>query len=199
MNRREAIARVALLLGGTVVGGEAFAAGFQLNSNNQASTLFSAEDIKLLHEIGGIILPGLNGKPGAKDADIGAFMAMMVSDCYNPEQQKVFTTGLQKIKTDFKATYGKDFPQGNAPDQLEFLKKLDAGQRATPVPVKTGRRDYLNTDGPPVHYFLMMRQLTILGFCTSEIGATKALRYVEAPGRYDGNVPYKKGEGAWAI
>ncbi len=199
MNRREAISKVALLLGGTVVGGEAFAAGFRLHSGNQASSLFSADDIKLLHEIGGIILPSINGKPGAKDADIGAFMAMMVSDCYNPEQQKAFTTGLQKIKTDFKTAYGQEFLQGKAPDQLEFLKKLDAEQRAAPVPAKTGRREYLSPDGPPVHYFLMMRQLTILGFCTSEIGATKALRYVEAPGRYDGNVPYKKGEGAWAI
>lgn len=198
MNRREAISKVALILGGTVIGGEAFAAGFHLNPGTNAASLFTPEDVKVLHEIGSIILPAINGKPGAKDADIGTFMAMMVSDCYNAEQQKVFTAGLQKIKTDYKAAYKKDFLNGDPSSQLEFLKKLDDEQRASTETIKPGRREYLTVDGPPVHYFLMMRQLTILGFCTSEIGATKALRYVEAPGRYDGNVPYKKGEGAWA-
>jgi len=44
----------------------------------------------------------------------------------------------------------------------------------------------------------MMKELTLLGYFTSEVGATKALRYIAVPGRYDGNVPYKKGDKAWA-
>ena len=43
----------------------------------------------------------------------------------------------------------------------------------------------------------MMKQLTLLGFFTSEVGATKALRYLPVPGHYDGNFPYKKGDRAW--
>ena len=50
----------------------------------------------------------------------------------------------------------------------------------------------------PAHYFRMMKELTILGYFTSEIGATQALRYVAVPGRYEGCVPYTKGEKAWA-
>jgi hypothetical protein len=49
------------------------------------------------------------------------------------------------------------------------------------------------------HYFTMLKQLTILGYFNSEIGATQTLRYVAVPGRYDGEVPYKKGDRAWAI
>ena len=48
------------------------------------------------------------------------------------------------------------------------------------------------------HYFSLMKQLTLLGFFTSEVGATKALRYVPVPGRYEGCVPYKKGDKAFA-
>jgi hypothetical protein len=48
------------------------------------------------------------------------------------------------------------------------------------------------------HYFTMMKQLTLLGFFTSKPGATEALRYIAIPGRYDGCVPYKKGDRAWA-
>ena len=50
----------------------------------------------------------------------------------------------------------------------------------------------------PTHYFKMMKELTLLGFFTSEIGATKALRYVAVPGKYEGCIPYNKGDKAWA-
>ncbi len=51
----------------------------------------------------------------------------------------------------------------------------------------------------PNHYFRMMKELTMLGYFTSEVGATKALRYLPVPGKYDGDVPYKKGDKAWAL
>jgi hypothetical protein len=44
----------------------------------------------------------------------------------------------------------------------------------------------------------MMKELTLWGFFSSEIGATQALRYVAIPGRYEGCIPYKKGDKAWA-
>jgi hypothetical protein len=44
-----------------------------------------------------------------------------------------------------------------------------------------------------------MKELTLLGYFTSEVGATKALRYVPIPGRFDGCIPYKKGDKAWAL
>jgi hypothetical protein len=50
----------------------------------------------------------------------------------------------------------------------------------------------------PAHYFRMMKELALLGYFTSEIGCTKALRYVEAPGRFDPCLPYTPGEPAWA-
>ena len=50
----------------------------------------------------------------------------------------------------------------------------------------------------PNHYFRMMKELTIIAFFTSETGSTKTLRYVAVPGKYLGDVPYKKGDRAWA-
>jgi Gluconate 2-dehydrogenase subunit 3 len=55
----------------------------------------------------------------------------------------------------------------------------------------------ITADAPP-HYFRMMKELAMLGFFTSEIGYTKAMRYQETPGRFDPCVPYTKGEPAWA-
>ena len=44
----------------------------------------------------------------------------------------------------------------------------------------------------------MIKQLTLWGYFSSEIGATQALRYVAIPGKYEGCIPYKKGDKAWA-
>jgi hypothetical protein len=43
-----------------------------------------------------------------------------------------------------------------------------------------------------------MKQLTLHGFFTSKIGSTQALRHVAVPTKYEGCVPYKKGDRAWA-
>ena len=48
------------------------------------------------------------------------------------------------------------------------------------------------------HYFKMIKQLTISGYFTSEIGSTKALRHVAVPGRYEACVDYKKGDHLWS-
>jgi hypothetical protein len=53
------------------------------------------------------------------------------------------------------------------------------------------------TADPPRHYFRMMKELALLGYFTSEIGGTQALRYIESPGRYDPCIPYTAGEKAW--
>ena len=52
--------------------------------------------------------------------------------------------------------------------------------------------------GAPPHYFRLVKELTLSGYFTSEIGMTQALRYVEAPGRFDPCVPYTPGETSWA-
>ena len=44
----------------------------------------------------------------------------------------------------------------------------------------------------------MIKELTLLGYFTSEIGYTQAMRYVETPGRFDPCVTYTVGDKAWA-
>jgi hypothetical protein len=64
-----------------------------------------------------------------------------------------------------------------------------------PVSVVSGAE---TTTREPAHYFRMMKELALLGYFTSKIGYTQAMRYVEAPGRFDPCIPYTPGEPAWA-
>jgi hypothetical protein len=53
-----------------------------------------------------------------------------------------------------------------------------------------------NADRP--HYFRLLKELTLLGYFTSEIGYTQAMRYAETPGRFDPCITYTAGDKAWA-
>ena len=57
---------------------------------------FTAEKIAFLDEIAETILPATK-TPGAKAAKTGAFMALMVTDCYLPAEQTVFREGMRKV------------------------------------------------------------------------------------------------------
>ncbi len=195
MTRREAVVRLAMLMGASVVGPRLLAADFGQKGNSD--TGFSADDIALLDEIGDTIIPATD-IPGAKAVGIGAFIAMMVRDCYFPRDQATFRTGLDQFDQKFSAKYGKGFRAAAPADRTAFLNELDKEQRA----FTREHRIETHTDGSetpeaPHHYFRMMKDLTILGYFSSELGATQAVRFIEVPGRFDGAAPYKKGEHAW--
>lgn len=188
MDRREAITQVSWILGGTIVGSSIFLETGCRTSTEKTADFFDAETIALLNEMGETILPATS-TPGAKDAKVGEFMAIMVKDCYTTKDQGIFRQGIKRLEKKCKDETGKSFMECSADERTKFFVKMDALQKA-----------YMSekTTEQPSHYFRMVKELTLLGFFTSEVGSTKAQRYIETPGRYDGNVPYKKGDRMWA-
>ena len=191
MDRREALRAVGLIMGGTVIGAQAFLSGCQSEKEDrQVNKLFTESDIKLLDEVGDTIIPETD-TPGAKAVGIGSFIGMMVLDVYTERDQQTFKEGLEELRSGFEESYGHSFMEGTAKERHEYLSKLNEEL----VALKNVKR---NNDQPEP-YFRMIKELTLLGYFSSEIGSTQALRYIETPGRYDGCVPYEKGDRAWAI
>jgi hypothetical protein len=188
MDRREAISRVALLLGGTVIGANAFLTGCA-SPPPKGDGLLNKAQLDFLNEIADTILPPTT-TPGAKEANVAAFMNIMVRDCYEPKDQQIFIEGLDKLDAVCRIKEGKKFMDCNTAERTSFLIAMDAEQKA-----------YTSNKKPedPGHYFRMYKELTLLGYFTSEPGCTKALRYVPVPGRFEACMTYKKGEGAWAL
>ena len=81
MNRRKAITQVGLILVGTVAGSTFFVTNGFKSSPKKVNSLFDNDQIDLMNEIAEIILPTSN-TPGAKAANAGSFMALMVKDIY---------------------------------------------------------------------------------------------------------------------
>jgi hypothetical protein len=207
MNRRDAIGRVAMIMGGAVIGADFFLSGCKPNGASNVADLFTQDNLAFLNEVADTILPTTTGSPGAKAANVGQFIAVMVRDCYTPADQQTFVGGIAKLNDAANKKSGGKFVSLTAQQKTDLLTGLDKEQKDF-----TTKRDkdmaadkekhkadpaYVSPDLPK-HYFRMIKELTLLGYFTSEIGATKALRYIAVPGHYDGNVPYKKGDKAWA-
>jgi hypothetical protein len=202
MNRREAISRVAILLGATVIGGDLFLSGCK---NSAASFALDEGQIAFLNEIGETILPQTAASPGAKSAKVGEFMQVMVRDCYSPAEQETFLSGMEKLNAFSKKTMSKDFMNCSAPERHDLLVKLDQEAREykkqndllkqqelekEKASQAGGKPNYIKKEIPD-HYFAMMKQLTLLGYFTSEAGY-KAQKYVSVPGHYDGDVRHRE-------
>jgi hypothetical protein len=184
MDRREAIKTVTMLLGGVALAGSGVAGAVERAHTRavkpgQQVGAFTVQDIALLDEVADTILPETK-TPGAKAAHVGAFMALMVTDTYDDRQQGVFRDGMKQLS---------GFMELAPAQRLARLEQLDREAKT-----------YMEAraQGAPPHFFRLIKELTLLGYFTSEIGCTQALRYRETPGRFDPCVPYTPGETAWA-
>lgn len=219
MNRRDAVKSVAFLMGGalsaTTIG--VFLEGCSSPSTKSAGSLFSSDQEKLITEVADIIIP-TTSTPGAKEAGVGPFIALMVKDCYPDNAQKAFIKGLEDLEKESKDTYKKSFLEISVAERQELLNKLRETTIATTKAEKEKLdKEYQETldkkaatesagskmipkEWPKAspQFFAIIRDLTLLGYFTSEIGATKAYEYVEIPGRYDGCVDLKPGQRVWA-
>ena len=205
MERREAVKYISILLGGAVIGADAFLSGCKTKTGS--TTDWTTEDVAYLNEIGETILPRTS-TPGAKDANVGQFMTVMVNDCYVEADQKAFREGLEKLNDASDKKFGKNFMSITPQQRTQLLTEIDkeakdyqkkvgefnnAENKKEKDEKAKGNQNYVKQHMAP-HYFTMMKQLTLLGFFTSEVGMKQAVRYIPVPGRYEGCVPYKKGD-----
>ena len=184
MNRRQALSLTATIMGGTIVGSNAILSGCNFSEERTMTGLFSTKDLRLLDEIGEAILPHSEKSPGAKAANIGEFMKTIVTDLYSDEEIEIFKSGLKEIQHLSDQNYSQDFLDITIVDRQKLLLGLDKVARS-------------GLHKEKVHYYTMIKQLTIWGYFTSEPGATKALRYNPVPGRFEGCIDYKPGDKAW--
>ena len=131
VNRREAIRRVSALLGGVAfVGGTSLLSACEKASTPVEGTpgKFTAEDIAYLDEIAETILPATK-TPGAKAAKTGAFMALMVTDSYSPDDQRRFRQGMLTVEEASKKANNVGFMAATPAQRLAVLNVLDREQK----------------------------------------------------------------------
>lgn len=187
MERRDALKKIAYLMGGTISAttmGVLFQSFTVYNPEQNYAYSFLATDEEILAEFAEIILPTTANSPGAKAAGLGTLIPLIIKDCYPPNLQQVFKKGFEDMLALSKTKFNKEFLSLNAEEKKLLMSEL--------------KQQTIDNNKEP-SFFLIARDLTLLGYFSSEIGCTVAREYLPIPGKYDGNVDYIPGQKAWAI
>jgi len=197
MNRREALKRVAWLMGGTVSTSAILALrnGYSATKplGSQPSFL-SPPQAAIVSAVAEIIIPRTD-TPGAIDVGVPGFIDLVLKDVYPEEDRKRYLTGLTAFDAAAEAEHGGKFVTLEAPRQAALVQKFhDAA-------VVEEHRHHGSHEILRRPFILMTKELTLLGFFTSQIGATQILQYVAVPGSYHACVPVgQAGNGkTWAV
>ena len=129
-------------------------------------------------EVSQRILPVTNS-PGALEVGVDAFIDKMLKDNYKQPDQKRFLEGLSQLEDLSQEQLSKTFVECDPLEKDELLMKLETD-------VEAWKKDG-NYDEKP--FFLMVKELTLLGYFTSEDVMVNHLEYVPVPGRFVGCVP----------
>lgn len=189
MNRRRAIFRLLVLGGGTagVYGG---IKGYHLLKQPELHKLAVFQP--LIDELAETIIPRTD-TPGAKDAGVGAFITKMVRECTGRRSQNNFLTGLEELAVHSKMHYGRPFHECSREDRISILAHYESkGRQSNGFWGKAKR--YVLGDS----FFETLKKNTVLGYCTSKVGANEALRYDYIPGSYTGCTTISPSQKAWA-
>ncbi len=190
MNRREAIQRAGLVLGYAVSAPVLMGVlkGCKAAPELTYKPVFFTEgQARIVSEVAEIIIPKTD-TPGAKDVGVPGFIDSILKECYKKEDQDRFMAGLQSFDEEAKKAYGDSFVDLDQVKQVEHVKKVhDAALDANKAK---------NAKERP--FILMMKELTLVGFFTSEPGATQVLHYDPVPGAYHGCLPLAEVGKTWA-
>ena len=223
MTRRAAIARVACLLGGAVsvstVAG-VLAGCDRTPAATGGSTALDADRRELVATLGEHILPQTD-TPGARAAQVEDFIDAMLTDYYAEPERERFLAGLVRVDERSERAFGVRFLDAT-PDQQRGLVELfnrrvyeeapevpavpevDSGSargEAEAVQDASGAVD-LDADWHPEDiggqaFFRTLKELVLIGYYTSEVGATQELR-TSPLGIWQADVPLSEIERAWA-
>jgi hypothetical protein len=149
--------------------------------------------VALVAEVAEIMIPRTD-TPGAKDAGIPAFIDKMLKDVYPKDDQVRFAAGLADFEAQAKREHGRAFLE------LEPALRAALVKQVHDPAVEVDRASNLSIDERGRPFILTMKELTMLGYFTSEPGATQVLQYRPVPGAYHACVPLSQaGKGkTWA-
>jgi hypothetical protein len=170
-DRRSFLRGASILMGHAALGQvvSAFAA------TPRKATFFSESELHTLRALVDVILPATDS-PAASAAGTHYFIDLAIPACASPIAQKTFRDGLRALGAGY-ATLVPD-------KQVAKLRTIAA--RDVPLPYEQS-------------FFKILKDYTLTGYFLSEVGATQALAYERVPGGYQGDLPLKAGQKAWAI
>lgn len=201
MNRRQFLECAAILASGTAVGRLAFALTPEQQAYLAEAPDWSAGPVgyltdpqrRIVAAMAEVVIPRTD-TPGAIDAGVPRFIERMAGEWLNEQERGIFDAGVRDMETRIPAETGKPFDELDAAQQLRIMEDLeDAASDSAWYSFGQVLRDFVS-DAP---FVCQIKELTVWGFLTSEVGAKEFLRFNYIPGRFDGDLELDPEASEW--
>lgn len=190
LTRREALHRLTLLVGGTLsapaLGAIASGCRAEPPPPDWSPQVLTPDQADLVEALVDIIIPATD-TPGAREVGVPAFIDKLLDGWAEPDDRDRFLTGLGTVDAGAQAAHGVAFRDASRDQQETLLADLD--EQA--VQARRNRVD-------PLPFFANLKEWTLVGYYTSQAGATEELQWLPLPGRYDSDLPLEEVGRAWA-
>jgi hypothetical protein len=228
MNRREVLQQVAWLMGGALSAPAVLGVlnGCSRKPSASAPLVLDEAQRAIISEVAELIIPHTD-TPGAKDVGVPEFIESMLQQAFASEDQESFISGLKDFDAAAQRAHGQPFLKLSQPQRLAFAQSVHDTAVAELQARREKRRGWRQLEDKgtvPVGrlrsikkqlttllhadakrsvrpFILTMKELTLLGFFSSEVGATQILQYLPVPGRLQACIPLSEaGNGkTWAL
>jgi hypothetical protein len=132
---------------------------------------FTKEEFAMVDELSELIIPTDNHSPGARAAQVAAYIDARLAESFENEPKQIWRNGLKGINGFSQEMNGKSFLDSTPKQRLSLLSRI-AKNEETP-------------ETPHEHFFRELKSLTANAYYTSKIGIHQELEY-------KGNVPIQE-------
>ncbi|GIX31297.1 MAG: hypothetical protein KatS3mg124_1769 [Porticoccaceae bacterium] len=161
----------------------------------EVATVFTPAEARTVELLCDLVIPPTD-TPGAVAAGVPQFIAQVVAEWYTPRERQIFFAGLAALDEIARKQAGRPFAEADDETQRAALAELAraAADYQPPASPRGFGPAPVDEDSP---FFVKLRELVVLGYYTSEVGATQELIYVPMPGRFDGEVDFAEVGRQW--
>lgn len=189
MNRRNALTQLSLMLGGTLSFPTLQAMSRlekgEIVAPKNSSFSLTNEQRSLIAEVAEQIIPKTD-TPGAIEAGVPAFVELMLKDCYREPEQQSFLVGIEQLQQ-------QNFLSKSEVEKVDMLKKLEFNtkEQMKAYQVKQTKmgdnedKEVMKTQLKGLPFWRLMKELTLLGYFTSEKGLNASFEYAPVPGKFE--------------
>lgn len=187
MTRRQVLQRIGVVLGGAVSAGVVVA----VLSNERwrggragwKPRTLTGELDELVATIAELIIPETD-TPGARAARVDEFIDLLLSEWLDDADRDRFLAGLAELDATARSRFGAPFVELAAQRQVALLRPLDeAAAELRRAAAEAGE------EVEEMPFFGLMKEMTLVGYYTSEVGLTEELGYEAYTGSFEGCVP----------
>ena len=146
----------------------------------------------LIADLAEVIIPATN-TPGAKDVKVEDFIIKFILNCEDKKEQDTFLRGLNEVDEFTFEKYKSSFMDCKTDEKIAIVKHFERKEMNFSKIINKIR---IKLFGRP--FYCQLKELTVIGYCTSEIGATVGLAYDYVPVTYDPCTPLLKSQRSWA-